>query len=247
MRDPLGALPVIAYGRKRQSVTNTTESPHLMLIEIFLLALGSMFWPVLLAVDVVALQTDRPVSILAGFLLGGMIATVIVGCLIVLSLEDTTLVTRSRHATDAAVSIVLGVVALVAAYFIRRSDRHHKAKPKPQTSSKVERLAGRGAGLAFLTGIVLNIFPGPLPLIALKDMAELDYPRAGTIAVIVAFYLVMFTPVEGPLIGFLVAPKPTKRAVGSFNTWLEQNLRKLAWVALAGFGAFEIVRGIIAA
>lgn len=218
-----------------------------MLIEIFLLAVGSMVWPVLLAVDVVAFRTDRPVSILAGFLVGGLTATVTVGCLIVLSLEDTTLVTRSRRATDAAVSIVLGVVALVGAYFIRRSDGQHGAKSKPHTSSKVERLAGHGAGPAFLTGIVLNIFPGPLPLIALKDMAELDYPTAGTIAVIVAFYLVMFTPVEGPLIGFLVAPKQTKRAVRSFNTWLEQNLRKLAWVALAVFGAFEIVRGIIAA
>jgi hypothetical protein len=29
-----------------------------------LLALGSMFWPVLLAVDVVAFRTDRPVRIL---------------------------------------------------------------------------------------------------------------------------------------------------------------------------------------
>ena len=218
-----------------------------MLFEIFLLAVGSMFWPVLLAVDVVALRTDRPVRILAGFLAGGMVATVTVGSVVVFSLENTTLVTSSRHTTDAAVSIVVGAAALVAAYFIRRSDKQRGAKPKPHGSSKVERLASHGGGLAFLTGIVLNIFPGPLPLIALKDMAELDYSTSETIAVIIAFYLVMFMPVEGPLISFLVAPRRTKEAVASFNDWLARNLRRIAWMALAVFGAFEIVRGVFAA
>jgi hypothetical protein len=97
-----------------------------------------------------------------------------------------------------------------------------------------------------LTGIVLNIFPGPLPLIAMKDMAELDYSTAETIAVVVAFYLVMFTPVEAPLISFLVAPRRTKEAVASVNAWLEQNLRRLAWIALVVFGAFEIACGLFA-
>ena len=39
----------------------------------------------------------------------------------------------------------------------------------------------RGAPLAFVAGIVLNVFPGVFPLIALKDIAELDvnwsYPK----------------------------------------------------------------------
>lgn len=97
-----------------------------MLFEIFLLAVGSMFWPVLLAVDVVALRTDRPVRILAGFLAGGMVATVTVGSVVVFSMENTTLVTSSRHTTDAAVSTVVGAAALAAAYFIRRSDKQRE-------------------------------------------------------------------------------------------------------------------------
>lgn len=218
-----------------------------MPIEIFLLAIGSMVWPVLLAVDVVAFRTDRPVRILGGFLTGGMVTTVAVACIIVFSLEDTDLVTRSRKTTDAAVAIVIGVVALVAAYLIRRSDMRPRAKRDSPTSGRVERLADHGAGLAFLTGIVFNIFPGPLPLIAMKDIAELDYTAAATVAVIIAFYLVMFIPVEAPLICFLVAPRRTAEAVTSFNAWLERNLRKLAWVALAAFGTFEIVRGLFAA
>lgn len=217
-----------------------------MLIEIFLLAVASMFWPVLLAVDVVAFRTDRPVHILGGFLAGGLIMTVTVGCAIVFLLDGTSLVTRSRHTTDATVSIILGAAALVAAYVIRRSDKR-KTKPKAPGSSRVERLGDHGAGLAFLTGIVLNIFPGPFPLIAMKDMAELNYSTAGTIAVVITFYLVMFIPVEAPLISFLVVPARTRDAVTSFNAWLGRNLRKTAWMTLAIFGAYEIIRGIIAA
>jgi len=64
--------------------------------EIFLLAVGSMFWPLLLAVDVVAFRTDRPVAILGGFLAGGLITTVAVGSAIVFSLENTSLATSAK-------------------------------------------------------------------------------------------------------------------------------------------------------
>jgi hypothetical protein len=94
---------------------------------------------------------------------------------------------------------------------------------------------------------VLNVFPGVLPFIAMKDIGELDYSTAGTIAVIVGFYLVMFTPVEAPLVAFLVAPARTERAVERFNLWLAQNLRRLAWWVLLAVGVFEIVRGLLIA
>jgi hypothetical protein len=222
-----------------------------MLFEIFLLAVGSMFWPALLAVDVVAFKAPKPVRILGGFLTGGLVATVAVGCAVVFSLESTSLLTRSRHTTDATVAIALGVAALVAAFLIRRGDEARRARqeerPVPHTSGRVEQLGAHGVVLAFVTGVVLNVFPGVLPFIALKDIGELNYSTTGTVAVIVGFYLVMFTPVEAPLVAFLVAPERTAKAVDAFNVWLAGNLRRLAWVALAAFGAYEIVRGAIVA
>ena len=217
-----------------------------MLLEIFFLAVGSMFWPALLAVDVVAFTTDRPVRILGGFLAGGMVTTVAVGCAIVFSLESTSLLTRSRHATNAAVSIGVGVAALIAAFLVRRSDKRRRETRTPHTSSRVERLADHGAALAFFTGIVLNVFPGVLPFVAMKDIGELDYSTGTTIAVVVAFYVVMFIPVELPLVAFVAAPRRTARAVDSFNVWFARNWRKLAWWALLVFGTFEIVRGLLA-
>jgi hypothetical protein len=206
-----------------------------------------MFWPVLLAVDVVAFKADRPVTILGGFLAGGMVATVTVGCAIVFSLEQTSLFTTSRHTTNTVVYIVIGAACLVAAFFIRRSDQQRRVEPKPHRSSKVDRLASHGPWLAFGTGIVLNIFPGLLPFIAMKNIGELDYTKAATFAVVVAFYLVMFVPVEAPLVAFLVAPRRTEHAVDRFNVWFAENLRKVAWIALAIIGAVELVRGLVAA
>ena len=214
-----------------------------MTVEIFVLAVGSMFWPALLALDVVAFRSDRPVAILAGFLAGGLLTTVTIGCLIVFALEHTSLVTRSRHTTDPAVSIAVGAASLVLAFVIRRGDTHDRA----QRPSRVDRLADHGAALAFVTGIVLNVFPGLLPFVAMKDIGELNATTAGTVAVIVAFYVVMFTPVEAPLVAFLVAPQRTARSVNAFNVWLGEHWRRLAWWALLVFGAFEVVRGVVSA
>jgi hypothetical protein len=216
--------------------------------EIFLLAVGSMFWPLLLAVDVLAFTTDRPVAILSGFLAGGLITTVGIGIAIVVALEDTSLVTSTKRTTDASVDIVLGVLALAAAALIyRRRPEPNARVSSPHSTSRVERLVARGGILAFAAGIVANIFPGLLPFVALKDIAELDYTTAQTVLVIVGFYLVMFTFIEVPIVGYLVAPKWTSHAVASFNTWLSRNLWRLAWSALAIFGAFEVLRGILAA
>jgi hypothetical protein len=216
--------------------------------EIFLLAVGSMFWPLLLAVDVLAFNTDRPVAILGGFLAGGLVTTVAVGSAIVFSLEDTSLVTSAKRTTNASVDIAVGVVALVAAAVIYRRRPELRAQVSTSRSSnRVERLVARGGILAFAAGIVANVFPGVLPFVALKDIAELDYSTAETILVIVGFYLVMFTFIEVPIVGYLVAPKRTSAAVVSFNAWLSRNLWTLAWSALALLGTFELVRGVVVA
>ena len=41
---------------------------------------------------------------------------------------------------------------------------------------------------------------------ALKDIAELDYAFAETLALVLGFYVIMFMLIEIPLIGYIVAP-----------------------------------------
>lgn len=218
-----------------------------LLAEIFLLAVGAMFWPLLLLVDIVAFRAERPVMILAWFLAGGFLTTVTIGVAIVYALRATSLVTHSRSGTDAWVEIVFGALALVAALVLWRRPRPKPSRDEDSSagSERLRRMLARGAGLAFVAGIVFNIIPGVLPFIALKDIAELGYPVAGTVAVIVAFYVVMFTFVEVPVLGFLVDPDRTSAAVVDFNRWLEYNWRTLASAVLAVFGVLELVRGVV--
>ena len=211
-----------------------------------------MLWPTLLFVDLVAFRTPRPVVILVGFLVGGLITTVAIGIAIVYALRGTELVERSRDSTDAWVDIVLGLAAIAAAQMIAGRARNRvRTKPdaaKPRKwSGRLERAVSRGAVLAFGAGVVLNIAPGILPFIALKNIADLDYGRSATVAVIVGFYVVMFTLVEVPAASFAVAPEWTKLRVSALNSWLDENRTAIVVWTLMVFGIFELVHGVVVA
>ncbi|HEY7397621.1 MAG TPA: GAP family protein [Gaiellaceae bacterium] len=213
--------------------------------EIFLLAVGAMFWPLLLAADIVAFKATRPAAVLAWFLAGGFLTTVSIGIAIVVALRQSSYVSRSRHTTDAWVDITIGALAVCAAIALRR--RGPRERDDTASSGRLGRLLTRGAPLAFVAGIIVNVVPGVLPFIALKDIAELGYSDAATVAVIAGFYVVMFTFVEAPLLGFAFAPARTTAAVTSFDLWLDRNLYVLASWVLAVAGVLEIGRGIVAA
>jgi Sap, sulfolipid-1-addressing protein len=219
--------------------------------EIVLLALGSALWPLLIAITVIALQAPNPTPLLLMFLVGGLLATISIGVAIVLLLSGTSLVDRSRPPLDPVLDFVVAGLMFLVAYALARSQARLKAasrqKPvaKPD-SSWAERALAHGAPLAFVFGILLNLVPGFLPLVALKDIAELDVGTVSVILIVTGFYIVMFAFVEIPLVGFLFAPRQTKRLTARFNLWLSANGRRVcAWIA-AGAGVYLTVRGIVA-
>jgi hypothetical protein len=225
------------------------------LLEIFLIAVGSMFWPLLLVVVLLALNTPRPVPILAGFLAGGLLTTISIGAALVFTFDDTTVTSESGHSAGPYVDIAIGLLALLAALVLQRMGKRHarreaeRTEPKPpsRSSALVERLVARGAALAFVGGIIANILPGPLPFIGLKKIAQLDYTTGQTMLVITIFYVIMFTFIEAPLVSFLVAPEWTRTTTVRFNAWLGRNLVRLGVWALVVVGVLEIVRGVVAA
>ena len=81
--------------------------------EIFVLALGSALWPLLIAVTIVALRSPNPPKLLSFFLAGSLLATISIGVVIVLALDDTALVNRSRSTYDPVVYFTAGALMLV--------------------------------------------------------------------------------------------------------------------------------------
>ena len=105
------------------------------LLELTLLAIASAFWPILIAVDLVALRTPRPVPLLAWFLAGGLLTTIGEGLVIVFALEGTTL--GSRRSGAGWGDVIGGCVALIAAYVLRvRTVRPREKRPVERAAPK---------------------------------------------------------------------------------------------------------------
>jgi hypothetical protein len=213
------------------------------LAEIVVLALASMVWPALVAVVVVALASPQPVKLLSFFLVASLLTTVTIGLVIVFVLRGSSLFSGSRPTFGPVVDLVAGAVALFAGLVVRRGGRKEEAKHDGSTWT--ERTLARGAPLAFVAGVVLNVVPGVFPFVAMKNIAELDWSPAASVALVAGFYLIMFLPAEVPLGCFLVAPARTSVEVGRFNSWLARNVRLIAAVTLLVVGVYLVVRGIV--
>jgi len=213
-----------------------------MTTELLLLALAAACWPTLVVVVVVSLRSPTPVRFMGSFLAAGLLTTVTLGLVGIYALRQTSLVSGSTSRFGPAVEIGGGALALLgAAYLALRSRKDRKATPEGPT--RVERMLSHGAWMAFVAGMVLNIVPGPAPLVAMEQIAELQKSFLVTFAIVLGFYLIMFTIVEIPLLGYLVAPEQTTRATVGFNAWLDRNGHRIAVGVLAVLGLYLVVRG----
>jgi len=194
----------------------------------------------------VSFQAPRPVRILACFLAGGLLTCVVVGTVVVRLLQGTNAVDGSDPPADPAVYIAAGVVAFAIAFFVQRRPPATSKPKKHEGPSAYERALRRGAPLAFAAGVLLNLLPGVFPLVALKDVAQLDYGVAETAAILTLFYIVMFTLIEVPLAGFLAAPERTTRRTQAFNAWLSANKRRVGVIVLQVLGGYLLLRGVLA-
>jgi hypothetical protein len=211
------------------------------------LAVASAFWPILLAVVLISLRAPHPGRLMASFLIAGLLTTVGIGLAIIYLLKGASLASGSDSWFGPGLEITVGVAALAAAYFLRRRFQHPKPRtaPKQAGPSRMEHMLAHGAPLAFVAGVLFNIVPGIVPVVALKDIAELDETFVATFGLVLGFYLIMFMFIEIPLLGYLVAPKRTAVATTRFNNWLDRNSHRLEIDALALIGVYLIVRGVV--
>ncbi len=223
------------------------------LLRIAALAIASMFWPLLLVVVVIALESSRPTRVLVAFYIGGFLTATSVGTALVFALEDSPLMTGSRLPSAPWFDIVLGLLALAIAGACRRAHRHRLRERrasedsiKRSTSKElIRRLVENGGPLVFAAGVVGSVVPSPLVILAMAEIAQLGYSTAATLVVIVAFFMIVFISIEVPIGGFAFAPEATRTLSLRAKSWLDGNMLWLASWALAIVGAFQVVRGTL--
>jgi hypothetical protein len=177
------------------------------------------------------------------------LTTISEGFVIVFVLEGSTL-GSARSSVSGWGNLVGGCGALLAASALRaraarsRSKQPAAAAPVPRVS-RAERMVEAGGVYAFAAGVVLNLFPGVFPLIALRTISSLSYADGAKVLLVIGLYICTFALIEVPLIGLLVAPRRVEPWVSGLNRWLDRNGKRVAIDVLGVIGLALIVRGIV--
>jgi len=200
----------------------------------------------LLAVVIIFLGRPHPKKLLLFFLVGALLVSVSIG-IAAINILDAADIGSSRQSVNAGFYLVIGVVSLVVgAHFLRTQPKPKKPKKKSGPSMTQRVLTKDSSWLVFVLGIVLNL-PGIWYILGLKNIALAGHGEAVEVLLILGFNAIMFSFVEIPLIGYLVAPEWSHMQVERFNAWLHRNGRHLGgWIGV-GIGIYLITRGILAA
>jgi hypothetical protein len=217
---------------------------------VILFAFTSAFNPTLLAVSTVMLLLPNPKRLMFGYLLGALMTSITLGCVIVFSLNDSSTTSTTQHSLSPAADVALGALALILAGVLQRGgeDRPRKREKKPKADKgppRWQRALSRGsARTAFLVGAVLTL-PGASYLAGLHSIHELHYSDAATVALIVGFNLIMLMLLEIPLLCFVVAPDWTPRAIERTKSAIAHHWRRYATIGLTGIGAALVLKGVL--
>jgi Sap, sulfolipid-1-addressing protein len=226
--------------------------------QIVLLAFAAAVFPTLIACVAVMISRPEPRGLLPAFYLGGLIASLTSGAVVLAYFNDGNTVLGSTSSTPSpGTSIVAGLVSLLLAWLMashrgralldRWRSRHPSRHETKQGPSWAELHLGRAnARVAFVVGAAINL-PGPFYLLALGDMATGGYSTAEQLGLIVLFNAIMFLLVEVPLVGYLVQPEATAERVASFATWLNANGLRVMGALVGAVGVGLIVQGLTAA
>ena len=194
-----------------------------MTLKIAPLAVLAAIAPATITTVLIILTGQRPIPLLVALYAGGLLASVALGYAIVAALQGSGALTGRRHRhVNPGIDLAAGVVALIVAWWLAsgRAARHKQRRAarkaqRPQRDPWSRRMLNRGSTpLIFGIGVVLNL-PSGFYLVALKDVAASHPSKAGELAALIAFNLVMLAPVEVPLVASLVDPEGTLRPSGA--------------------------------
>jgi len=232
--------------------------------QILLYAVGSAFFPALLAGVSVILTRERPAALLLAFYTGGMVVSIGAGLILLRLAGNDTSFGSSSSSSDPGFEIGAAILAFGLAWLTGSKrgraklddwrDKRKSRKEAKQIKKHGElqeakdpwtvRVLDRGSVLlALVAGMILNL-PGPFYLFALADIAEAKYSTVEAVILVLVFNLIMFMLAEVPLIGYWLNPEKTQDRVERFSTWLENHGLQIIAVFAVLWGLSSLGKGL---
>lgn len=225
-----------------------------------LAVLAAITSPTSIAAVLAILRRSRAVWVLASYLVGSFVASMLIGIAIVAGLGATELL-APRHGTALPVfDISIGLLILVSAVWLRsgrsaatrrrlseararrRATRHASTEDGPSRASRI--LNSGSIGLVAALGAAMHL-PGLLYLAALGTIAQADPSTSHALVLLALFNIVMLAPIELPLLGAIFAPRRTQEAVGAVDAFIRRHWTEGLLIASVIAGGYLIVIGIV--
>lgn len=221
--------------------------------DVFFLAFLAALYPTLLAATTVMLLLPHPKRLLLGYLCGAAMTSVTVGLVIVFALRHSGLTKTTQTALGPGADIALGCLALAIALVLHSGRdrrvverrRERKAEKGPQGPPRWQQAIGRGsARTTFVVGALLTL-PGATYITALYRIADENLADPLTVAVVLAFNLIMLMLLEIPLLAYTFAPDWTPKAIDRAKHKLSERGRIWGVRVATLLGLLMIARGVI--
>lgn len=222
--------------------------------EVLLFALLAALNPTLVAASTLMMLLPSPVKLMFGYLLGALMTSITLGLVIVFSLEGSGTVSTTERTLSPLATLLLGACALGGAAWVktgtrdrvraRRSRRRAREHERDKGPPRWQRALSRGSPrITFAVGALLTL-PGASYLAGLSHIHQRGYATAETVALVVAFNLVMMALLEIPLAMFLIAPEWTPKAIDRCKTWVTGHTEILAVTVLSVLGTLLVIKGV---
>ncbi len=223
--------------------------------DVFFLAFLAALYPTLLAATTVMLMLPHPKRLLLGYLLGAAMTSVTLGLVIVFALRHAGLTKTTQVTLGPCEDIALGCLALVIAFVLRsgrdqrlverRRERKAAKGQVKQGPPRWQQALGRGsARTTFVVGALLTL-PGATYITALYRISDENLADPVTVAVVLAFNVIMLMLLEVPLLAYTFAPDWTPKAIERFKYKLREHGRVWGVRVATILGLLMIARGVI--
>jgi hypothetical protein len=221
--------------------------------QVLVFAVTAALNPTLVAASTLMMLLPNPVRLMLGYLCGALFTSITLGIVIVYTLKGSGVVSTTKHTLGPAATLTVGVIFLAVALVLATGrDRRVGERRRARRASKPDegpprwqRELGKGsARITFVVGALLTL-PGASYLAGLTRLSKLHYSTPATVLTIILFNLIMLALLEIPLLGFVIAPEWTPRAIDRAKAWVGRHWRRFLVRFNTVIGALLVLKGLI--